>query len=279
MIVNLTEILKYAVDNNCAIGSFNTPTLESLHAVIEAAEEVNKPVIIMHAQCHEADAPLHIIGPVMVELARRAKVPVCVHLDHGEDLDYLKRGLELGFSAIMIDASALPYETNVELTKKAVAMARPYGASVEAEIGVLGGREAGDARPLTKEEMYTDPDLAKRFVDETGIDALACSFGTAHGIYKVKPELDFARIVRITELCNLPLVMHGGSGVSKEDYLKAIDCGVRKINYYSYMAREGVYATREIASTDITFYHEIASFATKRMKANVLEAMKTFYKL
>lgn len=279
MIVNLKEILEYAREHNCAIGSFNTPTLESLHAVIEAAEELNKPVIIMHAQCHEPDAPLDIIGPCMVELARRAKVPVCVHLDHGEDLEYLKRGLDLGFSSIMIDASALPYETNVDLTKKAVEMARPYGASVEAEIGVLGGREAGDARPLTKEEMYTDPDLAKRFVDETHIDALACSFGTAHGIYKVKPELDFARIVRICELCNLPLVMHGGSGVSKEDYLKAIDCGVRKINYYSYMAREGVYATREIAATDITFYHEIASFATKRMKANVLEAMKTFYRL
>jgi fructose-bisphosphate aldolase class II len=279
MLVNLKEILEYAETHNCAIGSFNTPTLESLHAVIEAAEEVNKPVIIMHAQCHEADAPLDIIGPCMVELARRAKVPVCVHLDHGEDLEYLKRGLELGFTAIMIDASALPYETNVDLTKKAVEMARPFGASVEAEIGVLGGREAGDARPLTKEEMYTDPELAQRFVEETHIDALACSFGTAHGIYKVKPELDFARIVKICELCHLPLVMHGGSGVSKEDYLKAIDCGVRKINYYSYMAREGVYATREIAATDITFYHEIASFATKRMKANVLEAMKTFYKL
>lgn len=279
MIINLKDILKYAESNNCAIGSFNTPTLESLQAVIEAAEELNKPVIIMHAQCHEADAPLDVIGPCMVELAKRAKVPVCVHLDHGEDLDYLQRSLDIGFSSIMIDASALPYETNVDLTKKAVAMAKKYNASVEAEIGVLGGRESGDSRPLTKEEMYTDPSLAKRFVDETGIDALACSFGTAHGIYKVKPELDFPRIVRISELCNLPLVMHGGSGVSKEDYVKAIDCGIRKINYYSYMAREGVYATQEIVQKDITFYHEIASYATKRMKANVLEAMKTFYRL
>lgn len=279
MIINLKEILKYASEHNCAIGSFNTPTLESLQAVLEAAEELNKPVIIMHAQCHEADAPLDIIGPCMVELASRAKVPVCVHLDHGEDLDYLQRSLDIGFSSIMIDASALPYETNVDLTKKAVAMAKKYNASVEAEIGVLGGREAGDSRPLTKEEMYTDPLLAKRFVDETGIDALACSFGTAHGIYKVKPELDFSRIKSISELCDLPLVMHGGSGVSKEDYITAIDCGIRKINYYSYMAREGVYATREIVQKDITFYHEIASYATKRMKENVLEAMKTFYRI
>ncbi len=279
MIINLKEILKYASEHNCAIGSFNTPTLESLQAVLEAAEELNKPVIIMHAQCHEADAPLDIIGPCMVELASRAKVPVCVHLDHGEDLDYLQRSLDIGFSSIMIDASALPYETNVDLTKKAVAMAKKYNASVEAEIGVLGGREAGNSRPLTKEEMYTDPLLAKRFVDETGIDALACSFGTAHGIYKVKPELDFSRIKSISELCDLPLVMHGGSGVSKEDYITAIDCGIRKINYYSYMAREGVYATREIVQKDITFYHEIASYATKRMKENVLEAMKTFYRI
>lgn len=279
MIINLKEILKYASEHNCAIGSFNTPTLESLQAVLEAAEELNKPVIIMHAQCHEADAPLDIIGPCMVELASRAKVPVCVHLDHGEDLDYLQRSLDIGFSSIMIDASALPYEINVDLTKKAVAMAKKYNASVEAEIGVLGGREAGDSRSLTKEEMYTDPSLAKRFVDETGIDALACSFGTAHGIYKVKPELDFPRIKCISELCNLPLVMHGGSGVSKEDYITAIERGIRKINYYSYMAREGVYATREIVQKDITFYHEIASYATKKMKENVLEAMKTFYRI
>lgn len=277
MLVNLNKVLKYAEEHNCAIGSFNTPTLENIIAVISAAEEKNVPVIIMHAQCHEEYAPIDIIGPIMILMAKQAKVDVCVHLDHCEDLEYLKRALDLGFTSVMIDASSLPYKENVDLTKKAVGIARSKGVSIEAEIGVLGGREAGDSKPLSKEEMYTDPALAKQFVNETKIDALACSFGTAHGIYKQKPELDFSRIEKISHLCKLPLVMHGGSGVSDVDYKKAIKLGVRKINYYSYMAREGVFACKEICQKDITFFHEIALFAIKRMKKDVLRAMNIFY--
>ena len=277
MLVNLNYVLDYAIKNDVAIGSFNTPNLENMIAVISAAEALNVPVIIMHAQCHEEYAPLDIVGPIMLLMAKNAKVPVCVHLDHCEDLTYLKRAIDLGFTSVMIDASSKPYNENVFLTKEAVKLAHAKNVSVEAEIGILGGREAGDSKPLSKEEMYTDPLLAKRFVEDTKIDALACSFGTAHGIYKVKPELDFERISKISELCKLPLVMHGGSGVSHEDYKKAIKRGVRKINYYSYMAKEGVMAAREIVNTDITFYHEIASYATLKMKEDVLKAMKVFY--
>ena len=277
MLVNLNYVLDYAIKNDVAIGSFNTPNLENMIAVISAAEALNVPVIIMHAQCHEEYAPLDIVGPIMLLMAKNAKVPVCVHLDHCEELTYLKRAIDLGFTSVMIDASSKPYDENVYLTKEAVKLAHAKNVSVEAEIGILGGREAGDSKPLSKEEMYTDPLLAKRFVEDTKIDALACSFGTAHGIYKVKPELDFERISKISELCKLPLVMHGGSGVSHEDYKKAIKRGVRKINYYSYMAKEGVMAAREIVNTDITFYHEIASYATLKMKEDVLKAMKVFY--
>ena len=277
MLVNLNYVLDYAKANDVAIGSFNTPNLENMIAVISAAESLNVPVIIMHAQCHEEYAPLDIVGPIMLLMAKNAKVPVCVHLDHCEDLTYLKRAIDLGFTSVMIDASSKPYDENVYLTKEAVKLAHAKNVSVEAEIGILGGREAGDSKPLSKEEMYTDPLLAKRFVEDTKIDALACSFGTAHGIYKVKPELDFERISKISELCKLPLVMHGGSGVSHDDYKKAIKRGVRKINYYSYMAKEGVMAAREIVNTDITFYHEIASYATLKMKEDVLKAMKVFY--
>ena len=187
MLVNLNEVLKYAEKNNVAVGSFNTPNLENILAVIRSAEELNVPVIIMHAEIHEPYSHLDDIGPIMVLMAKKAKVPVCVHLDHCEHIDYLKRALDIGFTSIMIDASSKSYEENVRLTKETVALSHPLGDSVEAEIGVLGGREAGDARPLTKEEMYTDPLLAEKFVKETGIDALACSFGTAHGIYKSKP--------------------------------------------------------------------------------------------
>lgn len=279
MLINLKNILEYAEEHRCAIGSFNTPTLENIVAVLSQAEELNVPVIIMHAQCHEKEAPLNIIGPIMILMAQKAKVPVCVHLDHGEDLTYLKQALEIGFTSIMFDGSLLSYEENVKLTRQACEMAHRKGASVEAEIGVLGGRESGDSRPLSKEEMYTDPDLALRFVRETHIDALACSFGTAHGIYKVKPELDFQRIVKIHQLTKIPLVMHGGSGVAKDDYLKAMECGIRKINYYSYMGREGVIACKEICKKDVSFYHEIADYATQKMAEDVRRAMRTFYRL
>ncbi len=280
MIVTMNEILKYAEENNIAIGAFNTPTLESLIAVLEASEEKNVPVIIMHAELHEPIAPLHIIGRVMVELAKNSKVKVCVHLDHGEHLDYIKEALELGFSSVMYDGSLLPYEENVKNTRICVEMAKKYNASVEAEIGVLGGRESAQTKAITKkEDLYTDPELAKRFVLDTNIDALACSFGTAHGIYKETPKLDFERLETIHKETKLPIVMHGGSGVSPKDYIEAINRGVRKINYYSYMAREGVYATREyvIKDKDIVFYHDIAFNAKEAMKKDVLRALNIFY--
>lgn len=276
MLVNAKKVLEYAENNNCAIGSFNTPTLESLVAVINAAEKLHVPVIIMHAQCHEYAAPLDTIGPIMILLAKKAKVPVCVHLDHGEDVEYCKRALDLGFTSVMFDGSSLSYDENVKYTKEVVKYAKEKNASCEAEIGVLGGREAGDKKKLSQEEMYTNPDLAKQFVLDTGIDMLACSFGTAHGIYSVAPKLDFERIKKIKELAQIPLVMHGGSGVSDKDYYKAIKLGVMKINYYSYMAREGVYATKKLLEKEITFYHDIALEATIKMQIDVEKAMTKF---
>ena len=279
MLVTMNEVLQYANEKNIAIGSFNTPTLENLMAVLEASEEKNVPVIIMHAELHEPIAPLSVIGPVMVELAKRSKTKVCVHLDHGEHLDYIKQALELGFTSVMYDGSSLDYETNVQNTKICVEMAKKYNASVEAEIGILGGRESLDSKKiLKKEDMYTDPLLAKRFVEDTKIDALACSFGTAHGIYKETPKLDFERLSLIHKLTCLPIVMHGGSGVNKKDYVEAINRGVRKINYYSYMGREGVIATRKYLQEfdNITFYHEIAFNAKEAMKKDVLRALKVF---
>jgi fructose-bisphosphate aldolase class II len=279
MLVTLNEVLKIAEEKHYAIGAFNTPNLEGLLAVLQNAEEMHVPVIISHAQLHEEIAPLMDIGPIMVYLAKQAKVPVCVHLDHGETLDYLQHALDMGFTSIMYDGSLLSYEENVANTKKAVAMAAVVGASVEAEIGVLGGREAGAKQEGQKaEDLYTDPNLAKQFVDDTGIDALACSFGTAHGIYKVKPKLDFDRIAKIKELVQIPLVMHGGSGVSPEDYRTVISKGIRKINYYSYMSNAGAKAAKQLLDDrEVTFYHEIAYAAQKAMKADVRKAMSVFY--
>lgn len=279
MLVNLNEILAIAEEKNCAIGAFNTPNLECITAVLNAAEKLNVPVMITHAELHEAVAPLDVIGPVMVQAAKNTKVPVCVHLDHCETLPYMERALELGFTGVMYDGSLLPYEENVANTKTAVAMAKKYGANVEAEIGQLASREGG-TETNAGGPVYTDPDLAVKFCTETGIDALAPSFGTAHGIYKSKPVLDLDRVKVIAEKTGLPLVMHGGSGVSEEDYRIAIQNGIRKINYYSYMSKSGVNAVKTmLEQEDVTFFHDLALAAQEAMEEDAERAMRIFYGL
>ena len=293
MLINLKEILTIADHDNIAIGAFNTPNLECINAVIDAAERLNVPVIISHAELHEDVAPLAKIGPVMVQAAKAAKVPVCVHLDHCETLDYMKQALELGFTGVMYDGSTLSYEENLENTKKAVAMASQYNCGVEAELGAMAAREGGEAasgkatsgkaasgkgRPFAPTgPVYTDPDEAVEFCKETKIDALAPSFGTAHGIYKNKPILDFERVKEISIRTRLPLVMHGGSGVSPEDYRKGIECGLRKINYYSYMAKAGTQAVIDkLQEGNVVFFHDLALAAQKAMEEDVEKAMRVF---
>ena len=276
MIVSLNEIMAVAKEKNCAIGAFNTPNLECIHAVLDAAEKLDVPVILSHAELHEDVAPLDVIGPVMVMAAKNAKVPVCVHLDHCETLSYMEKALKIGFTGVMYDGSVLPYEENVANTRKAVAIAREYGANVEAELGQMASREGGSGENSCG-PVYTDPELAEKFCAETGIDALAPSFGTAHGIYKSKPVLDLDRVKVIAEKTGLPLVMHGGSGVSDEDYRIAIANGIRKINYYSYMSKAGVSAVQAmLAEEDVTFFHDLALRAQKAMEENASRAMVVF---
>ena len=275
MLVNLVEILKLAEEKRCAVGAFNTPNLECLNAVLDAAERLNVPVIISHAELHEPVSPLAVIGPVMVAAAKRARVPVCVHLDHCETLSYMQEALDIGFTGVMYDGSLLPYEENLANTKKAVAMAKRYNCGVEAELGSLASREGGAS--AGSGPVYTDPDQAVAFCRETGIDALAPSFGTAHGIYKSKPVLDLERVHTIAEKTGLPLVMHGGSGVSPEDYRTGIRNGLRKINYYSYMSKAGVSAVKEmLEKEEVTFFHDLALAAQKAMEADVEKAMRVF---
>lgn len=284
MLATLNEVMEIAEEREISIGSFNTPNLESLQAVIEAAEELELPVIIQFAQCHEPWIPLSIIGPIMVEAAKKAAVPVCVHLDHGETLEYLQQALDLGFTAVMYDGSVLPYEENLANTKKTVEMAKRTGASVEAELGSMGRRESGAGDETGAEDetkIYTDPELAAKFVKETGIDALACSFGTTHGIYLTEPRLDFDVVRNVRKMAdNIPVVMHGGSGVSREDYKKAIEAGVRKINYFTYMDKSGGNAAAEYLGSlkdgEPVFFSSLSMAAREAMKENVKAAMKQF---
>ena len=284
MLVTLNEIMKIAEEREIAIGSFNTPNLESLEAIISAAEELDLPVIIQFAQCHEPWIPLSLIGPIMVEAAKKAAVPVCVHLDHGETLEYLQQALDIGFTGIMYDGSTLSYEENLANTKQAVAMAKKTGASVEAELGSMGRRESGagdDTGADDETKIYTDPDQAAVFVKETGIDALACSFGTTHGIYLAEPKLDFDVVKNVrAKTDQIPVVMHGGSGVSREDYKKAIKAGTRKINYFTYMDKAGGNAAaayvESVKDGEPLFFSSVFMAAREAMKENVKEAMKMF---
>lgn len=272
MLVTLKEILKIAEEKKIAIGSFNTPNMTSIKAVIGAAEELNQPVILMHAQVHEEMGlcAMEEIAPVMLMFAKKAKVPVCVHLDHGTDVEYVKRGIDLGFTSVMYDGSVLSTEENTANTKDVVKYAHEKGVSVEAEIGSMGAREGGAGNNTS---IYTDPDMAVKFVNETGIDALACAFGTAHGFYKDAPKLDFERLSKIDSLIDVPIVMHGGSGVSEADYKEVISRGVRKINYYTYMAKAGGNA---ISNKEYAQFHDALIDAEKAMKDNVKTAISVF---
>lgn len=273
MLVSLKEILKVATAKKCAIGSFNTPNLASMRAVIGAAEAQKMPVIIMHAQVHEEMnvCKLEEIAPIMLFMAEKATVPVCVHLDHGTDIAYVKRALELGFTSVMYDGSELDSKMNYANTSIVVEMAKKYGASVEAEIGSMGAREGGGSGG---ESIYTDPEDAKMFAEKTGIDALACAFGTAHGLYTKAPKLDFPRLKRISELVPIPLVMHGGSGVNPTDYMKSIELGIRKINCYTYMAKAGGTAVAELPKDML--YHDIELAATKAMFEDAKKSISFF---
>ena len=280
MIASLKEVIAISRKNGRAVGSFNTPNLECLLAVLGAAEKLNVPVIIAHAQCHESVSPIQKIGPVMVELAKRASVPVCVHLDHGENFDYCKQAIALGFTSVMIDYSTLPYEDNVKGTAEVVAYAHARGVDVEAELGALPQREGGGESAADPTALYTKPELVPDFLARTGVDALAIAFGTAHGIYKTTPVLNLDIIDEVRKKTDIPLVMHGGSGISHEVYRDVIRRGVNKINYYTYMSYAGYAAAKELTQTNPTgFFHDMALTAQKAMEENALTTLKVFSNL
>lgn len=279
MLVNLKEILKIAEEEKNAVGMFNATGFDSLQAVIGAAEELNRPVIIAHAEVHNVYNDISFVGPAMIAAAQNAKVPVCVHLDHGTSTQMIYRALRIGFTSVMIDASALAYEENLRLTKEITEISHAMGVSVEAELGRLvtgesGSTEIANAKP---EDFYTDPEEAKAFCEATGIDALAIAFGTAHGFYKSQPKLDFGVVEKCAASTGLPLVMHGGSGVSEGGFRKAIASGIRKINYYSYMSKAGYMAAKEYIESGMSNYlHDAEYAAMQAMKEDVKKAIKIF---
>lgn len=289
MLVTLAELLNQAKKEKKAVGAFNATTLESIQGIIRAAEELDCPVILQHAQSHDGIIPMEEIGPVMLLYAERAKVPVAVHLDHGSSFERCIQAIRIGFTSVMYDASAKDFETNVKETAEIVRISHAAGVSVEAELGhiftseiVVGEGAVADTQDDYEnvDDIYTDPQTAKEFAERTGVDCLAVAFGTTHGVYLTEPKLDMPRVALIRDAAGIPLVMHGGSGVSDADYRAAIENGICKVNYYTYMNQAGGRASRDYWKDEEKplFYDQMALAATEAIKEDVKKAMKVFQK-
>lgn len=227
MLVNMRDLLKDAQKGNYAVGSFSVANMEMVLGVLKAAEELNAPVILQIAEVRLKQSPLELIGPLMVAAAKNAKTPVAVHFDHGKTKEKINQALEIGFTSVMFDGSHLPLEENISQTLDIIKAAREYGAAVEAEIGCVGGSEDGSEDIAIN---CTKPEDAVRFAEETGVDALAIAIGNAHGNYKSTPKLRFDILEECARLVSAPLVLHGGTGISPEDFVKCSKTGIKKIN-------------------------------------------------
>lgn len=227
MLVNMKELLADAQKGNYAVGSFSVANMEMVLGVLQAAEELKAPVILQIAEVRLKQSPLELIGPLMVAAAKNAKTPVAVHFDHGKTVEKISQALELGFTSVMFDGSHLPLDENIEMTKQVMALAAPYGAAVEAEIGCVGGSEDGSEDIAIN---CTKPEDAVRFEKETKVDALAIAIGNAHGNYKSTPHLRFDILAEVNEKTSTPLVLHGGTGISPDDFVRCSKTGIKKIN-------------------------------------------------
>ena len=226
-LVKMKDLLKRAEEKNIGCGAFSVGNMEMVKGAIRAAEELNTPIILQIAEVRLKNSPLHLMGPMMVQAAKEAKVDVAVHLDHGLTFETVDKALEFGFTSVMLDASTLPFEENIAKVKTVVEKARKYGVTVEAELGLVGGSEDGSCDHGIR---CTDPDDAVVYARETGIDALAVAIGNAHGNYPVAPTLAFDVLEKIHEKVDIPLVLHGGSGITDKDFQRAISLGIRKVN-------------------------------------------------
>lgn len=229
MLANLNDVLYPAKKNRYAVGLFNAVNIEMARGIIAAAEETKSPVIMGTAQVLFPYGPLKEVSYFLLPMAKNASVPVVVHLDHGLDKETCLEALNLGFTSIMYDCSTDTYEENVKKVSEVVEMAHEKGATIEGELGHVGDNGDGTDPSL----YYTQPEMAKEFVQKTGVDALAIAVGNAHGAYKFPPKLDFERIKTIAGMIDVPLVLHGGSGLTDYDFQTAIQEGISKVNIFT----------------------------------------------
>lgn len=272
MLVNLNEVLKKAQKGKYAVGLFNTTDTDMLQAVIEAAEESNSPVILGTAEVLLPYGELKLIAPSVIAAAKRASVPVVVHYDHGLTFERCLEALQLGFSSVMFDGSAKAYGQNIEETKEIVKIAHAFGASVEGEIGHVGEAAQGDE---SLENMYTTIAEAKEYLENTGVDALAVAIGSAHGVYKKKPKLNIERLKEIAGAVSVPLVLHGGSGLSDDDFKNTIREGIAKVNIFTDLCLAGERAMKDGAEKKLG-YLETRNLKVEYIKEAVKHKMSLF---
>lgn len=226
-LVTMKSLLEQAKKNHRGIGAFSVGNMEMVKGAVQAAEELNTPIILQIAEVRLNHSPLALMGPMMVQAAKEAKVEIAVHLDHGLTMEVVQKALDYGFTSVMFDSSTYPFEENIKRTREVVRLAEKYGATTEAELGLVGGSEDGSYDHGIR---CTNPDDAKLFCERTGIDALAVAIGNAHGNYPVAPKLAFDVLEEIHKKTEVPLVLHGGSGITDDDFQKAISLGIVKVN-------------------------------------------------
>ncbi|MBM3709872.1 MAG: class II fructose-bisphosphate aldolase [Actinobacteria bacterium] len=280
-LISLKDLLKHARQNKYAVGAFNVTNLGLIDTFIDAAVEQRSPIIMQIAEAHLRYVDLEHIAPIIINAAKNVDVPICFHLDHGKSFETVIRAIRAGFTSVMFDGSQLPLEENIAKTKEIKKIADAINVSVEGEIGYVGGEAIGEAAPVShaaSKETFTKVEEIVKFDAETKIDALAVAIGNVHGFYKGKPDLDFERLAAIRDAVDVPLVLHGGSGISDEDFKKAISLGVCKINFYTAVSAGAVSRIREYLKEkpEVTSIPDVIAKGFEEAKNIIKNRMEVF---
>lgn len=275
MLVNMNDVLLPARQGKYAVGFFNAVNIEMARAIIETAEELRAPVMVGTAEILLPAMSLEYVAEYLLPMARKASVPVCVHYDHGLTFEKCMEALKLGFTSVMYDCSTADYETNIGKVSEMIRICHAMNVTVEGELGHVGDNE-GEGKLDDPKAWFTDPDVALDFVNRTGVDSLAVAVGNAHGDYKFPPKLDFDRISTIAERTQLPLVLHGGSGLADDDFREAVGRGICKVNIFTDIDKAGKRGVElGIAAGEKTMMGLIP-YEIEEMKKVVREKMNLF---
>lgn len=275
MLVNLNEVLQDARKRKYGVGLFNTINLEMAAAVVEAAEELKSPVIVGTAEILLSAASQEELSDIIIPMAKRASVPVVLHYDHGLTEEKVIKALRLGYSSVMYDCSSDPYEDNLEKVKRMTEIVHAFGATIEAELGHVGANQDAAEGEESDDSIYTEPDQAAAYAKATGVDALAVAIGSSHGAYKEAPKLDIERLREISGVVDVPLVLHGGSGLSDDDFRNCIKNGIAKINIFTDINCAGAKAAYDQYENGKGLF-ELYGGVKAAIKAETIKKMRLF---